>query len=478
MTGRKILLFGTGDYYNRYKKWFPREDVLALLDNAPDKQDTLLEGIPVVSPKQGVQLPYDIIVILSFYVKTMKRQLVELGVPEEKIYHFYDLNRLICSGNGEAAADYKKNIEYYGGAKQVEPSSAILLLTHDLTMGGPSLALYHMALALLKQEKKVVMASMLDGPLREVLVQAGIPVIVDANLQVETMRDAGWPEKFSLIVCNTINFHVFLSERNTDTPVVWWLHDSSFFYDGVNPGVLQAISRKNMQVCAVGPVARKAMEKFRTDLSIQDLLYGVADEVEGCEGTGNRPGTDRDRVCFVTIGYIEMRKGQDILVKALRDMPDVMRGKAVFYMVGQDTSLLAGRIREEIENMPGAVMTGVLDREEIHALLEQADVLVCPSREDPMPTVAAEAMMHGVPCILSDATGTAGYIQDGQDGIVFHSGDTKQLSEKLVWCIEHPERLSDMGILARKVYENVFSVQVFEENVRHIMSKVQKAGGK
>lgn len=147
-------------------------------------------------------------------------------------------------------------------------------------------------------------------------------------------------------------------------------------------------------------------------------------------------------------------------------------------MAGPDTSLLAGRIREGTEDLPEVVMTGVLDREEIHALLEQADVLVCPSREDPMPTVAAEAMMHSVPCILSDVTGTAGYIQDRVDGIVFRSGDTKQLSEKLVWCIEHPGRLSDMGILARKVYENVFSVRVFEENVRHIMSKVQKAGGK
>ena len=27
-----FLLFGTGDYYNRFKKWFPRENVLALLD--------------------------------------------------------------------------------------------------------------------------------------------------------------------------------------------------------------------------------------------------------------------------------------------------------------------------------------------------------------------------------------------------------------------------------------------------------------
>lgn len=30
----KFLIFGTGDYYERYKKWFPPKDVLALLDNS------------------------------------------------------------------------------------------------------------------------------------------------------------------------------------------------------------------------------------------------------------------------------------------------------------------------------------------------------------------------------------------------------------------------------------------------------------
>ena len=79
----KYLLFGTGDYYNRYKKWFEPEDVLALLDNAPEKQNTLLDGIPVLSPQEGIKLEYDVVIILSFYVKSMKQQLVELGVEEE-----------------------------------------------------------------------------------------------------------------------------------------------------------------------------------------------------------------------------------------------------------------------------------------------------------------------------------------------------------------------------------------------------------
>ena len=240
-----------------------------------------------------------------------------------------------------------------------------------------------------------------------------------------------------------------------------------FFYDGVNPDVLRAVSSEKMEVCAVGPVARKAMESYRPDLLIEDLLYGVTDEAELMK----RKGKDGDKVRFVTIGYIEARKGQDILIQALREMPGDVRKRAEFIIVGQDTSLLAGKIRKEIKDIPETVMTGVLDREKIHELLVQADALVCPSREDPMPTVAAEAMMHGVPCILSDATGTAGYMQDGVDGIVFHSEDARSLAEKLVRCIEHPKQLSDMGMRARKVYENVFSMQVFEENVRNVLLK-------
>ena len=87
-THMKILLFGTGDYYNRCKKWFENQEVLALLDNSEQKQYTMIDGLKVLPPAEGVVLKYDIIVILSFYVEQMKRQLISLGVKPEKIYHF------------------------------------------------------------------------------------------------------------------------------------------------------------------------------------------------------------------------------------------------------------------------------------------------------------------------------------------------------------------------------------------------------
>lgn len=461
----KYLIFGTGDYYNRYKKWFAREDITALLDNAPDKQNTYLDGIQVLSPEHGVQLAYDAVVILSFYVKAMKRQLVELGVPKERIYHFYDLHKLICRTENGFAADYKKPVQYYGGAEAVEKGSCTLLLSHDLTLGGPAIALYHMARVLRTRGDEVVFASMLDGPLREILLAEGIPVIVDVNLQVETMREAEWTAGFSKIVCNTINFHVFLSERRTNIPTLWWLHDSLFFYDGVDRVLLRGMNRENLRFCAVGPVPRAAMARFLPDIEMKNLIYGVADEEDG----DRKRRQDKDKVCFVTIGYIEARKGQDILVRAVQKLPENIRKRTEFYLVGQSTSRMAGEIKEMLKDTPEVIMTGTMDREGIHGILNQADVMICPSREDPMPTVAAEAMMHRVPCMVSDVTGTAAYIEQEVDGMVFRSEDEQELAEKICWCVEHRGRLADMGNRARIIYEQRFSMAAFERSVTELV---------
>ena len=103
-------------------------------------------------------------------------------------------------------------------------------------------------------------------------------------------------------------------------------------------------------------------------------------------------------------------------------------------------------------------------------MLEDADVLICPSRQDSMPTVAAEAMMHSVPCIISDVTGTAEYIHDERDGIIFPAGDAQALAGKIEWCVDNMIQLENMGKQARKLYERYFSMSVFEERLMQVVS--------
>lgn len=466
----KFLLFGTGDYYERYKKWFAKEDVLALLDNSLVKQNTYLDGNKILSPEEGVQLPYDAIVILSFYVKEMKEQLLRSGVVEEKIYHFYDLHRLLYQ------EEIRKPVQYFGQAREVVETDIvserkILLLSNDLTLGGPAIALFHAAKSLVRYGWQVVVASMLDGPLRGKMLSEKIPVIVDHNLQIETMKESEWTKHFSLFICNTINYYVFLSERDVSIPVIWWLHDSTFFYDGVDKDGLRGIDKTNLWIASVGPVPEQAMHRFVPAIDVVRLNYGVEDNaVKKQKSITDKPS----KLYFVTIGYIEWRKGQDLLIEAVKLLPEEIRKKAEFYLVGQNTSMMAQQIKISIEDIAEIKMTGPVDREGIIHMFDLADVLVCPSREDPMPTVAAEAMMFGVPCLVSSITGTAEYIQDGRNGIIFPSEDVKELSLKLRWCIEHKYRLKQMGKEARTLFERYFSMNVFEKNLLHLVEKAVK----
>jgi glycosyltransferase involved in cell wall biosynthesis len=453
----KYLLFGTGDYYKRYRKWFGKEDVLALLDNSTEKQNTMIDGIRVLAPEEGVKLSFDAIVILSFYVKAMKAQLVELGVNEACIFHFFQLRRLFAGNITH------RPIQYYGNAETIVSEKCgskkrILLLSHDMLLGGPSIALFHTARVLCEKGYEVVFASMLDGPLRQMLLDAHIPLVVDENLQIETMHEAGWTANFDLVICNTNQFYVFLSERPAEVPVLWWLHDSEFFYDGVDQTVMKSIQPDNLQICTVGPVPEAAIKKFIPDARVAMLNYGVEDSYL----EGQRADRTGEKVQFVTIGFIEARKGQDILLEAIKELPSQIQERADFYLVGQNTSVLAADIMEEAKDIPQIHICGTVGRREINDILNRADALICPSREDPMPTVAAEAMMHEVPCCLSDVVGTVQYIQDGIDGIIFKSEDVNQLRDKIIWCVQHREDLPNMGKAARKVYEQYFSMEAHE----------------
>ncbi len=459
----KYLLFGTGDYYNRYKNWFSRGDVLALLDNSPQKQNTRIDNFLVLPPENGVKLDYDAIVILSFYYREMSEQLLGLGVPPEKVYHFFDLHELIYhKSNKKSVCWYKaaeSNISLRNGGM-----TTLLLMSQDLELVGSTMALFHAAIALKSDRYNITVASMMDGPLRQPLLDQGISVVVDPNLQIQTMRETEWVDSFDCIFCNSINYYVFLSERDEDIAVIWWLHEPVFFYQGVRKDTLKRINRKNLTVFAVGLQAENAIHRYLPDLPVRRLLYGIPGSEMGKEAYEKG-----EKLRFVTIGYIQTVKGQDILVRAVKQLPVELRNRAIFLLIGRNDSKLATELREEIGDMSEVQMTGALEHDAVHRQLAQADALICPSREDTMPTVCAEAMMHGVPCIVSSTAGTVEFIRDGENGFVFPSGDVFELARKLSWCILNAEMLRRAGAEARKTYENIFSMDAFRKNLTEIV---------
>ncbi|WP_244491439.1 glycosyltransferase family 4 protein [Bosea sp. Root381] len=94
------------------------------------------------------------------------------------------------------------------------------------------------------------------------------------------------------------------------------------------------------------------------------------------------------------------------------------------------------------------VITGRLSDEDVAALYRRADLFVFPTLADTFPLAILEAMSHGVP-VLASAVGGIPH-QVGKDyGRLVKPGQVEELAAALDDLAQDPDRLAEMGRLAR-----------------------------
>ena len=84
----------------------------------------------------------------------------------------------------------------------------------------------------------------------------------------------------------------------------------------------------------------------------------------------------------------------------------------------------------------------------------RASIFVLPSDYEGMPNALLEAMAHGVPCVISNSLpGALEYIEDGQTGLVFRSGDAPHLADRLALLMSNSALRTKLGEAARRKME-------------------------
>ena len=262
-------------------------------------------------------------------------------------------------------------------------------------------------------------------------------------------------------------------------PVLWWLHDAFVGYGYLSHLIPRELG-PNIRVCAVGSHATAAMHAHRPGFEIGQLIYGLPDYAQDTfepYDTGYAGGLP----LFVSVGAFESRKGQDILVDAIRLLPGEVRSRAAFLFVGKgaDKRLLA-QVQQLAADYPQNVFyVSRLTRDEIKSLMQQCTCTVCSSRDDPMPTFVTEGLIFGKPGIVSEHTGTAGLITEGVDGFVYHGDSPAALAEAMTKLIVHPGLAARMAPACRALYERYYSKQSFADTlqaqVEALLQQVQPA---
>ena len=466
---QKVVVFGTGNYYQKYKEELQSYEIVAFVDNDCRKHGTSLDGVKIRPVEECARLMFDYIILLSVYEDEMKEQLLRLNICPAKI----------MTMNGFTGQKVRREYKVYtGGSGKVEFN--VLVVSNSLSLTGAPIVLLNAARVLKEMGYMPAFLSNADGKLREYVLELGIPVIVEKHLETFSHKLQIWMEQCEFAVVNTFLYRQALLNCDlAGKKVVWWLHEGPDYYFGKKVSHGEAESLKSVRVFGAGPVACRAFEKAFGILP-RILLYGLYGPYGGTgDGKRKKKGIHGNRITFAIIGSVIRRKGTDLFVEAVKKLEPAVREKAGFLIVGEcvETDMdFFRKVADAQKEIPQIIMLGEVDYRDMEEVYEQTDVLVCPSRTDPMPVVAAEAMARGKVCMVSERTGTAQYITDGVDGIIFHAEKADELAEAMERIICNPAVCGEIGKKARKVYEKYFSMDVFRKNFMGIVENLAEPG--
>ena len=109
------------------------------------------------------------------------------------------------------------------------------------------------------------------------------------------------------------------------------------------------------------------------------------------------------------------------------------------------TLLGGGPLKSELEqyvidhHLQNVTFVGQVPNTEIYRYLDDADIMVSSSRFDNMPVSILEGFKAGLLVIASKVGGVPYMIEDGQNGLLFENKHDRQMAEKMIDAVEHPE---------------------------------------
>lgn len=454
----KYAIFGTGKYYSEYKKYINQEDILFFIDNNQDKWGTELDGKQIVSPSVANYDDCDVVLVLILRYSKVVKQLKELGVQAEKVKLFYEVGDLLKIEMEVVSGDKRLTFSEWNMRNN---SPKVLIVVHELTRNGVSVVLMNTAILLRKMGYKILMTSLIGGGLETELETYEIDYSSQLSMFYRSEKVRSTLSDMQFVIASTVGVaDVVDSFSETDVPIAWWMHESNDqnFLD------FSIKKRKNIYYYAGGKRVEECFHKYYPEREIEKLLYFLPEEKRTTY-------IEKEVLKVAVIGFINYRKAQDIFINAIEAIPKERKKNVEFELIGL--------VEQQILDLEGTLernselhYLGELTQTELVEYFSSLDLLVCPSRDDPMPVVVTQAMQNSILCIVSSQVGQSEYIENGKNGYVFETENVKELTSILEFCILNPEKIKVIGKESRKIYEEYFSENAMEKNLNDIIKKI------
>lgn len=185
-------------------------------------------------------------------------------------------------------------------------------------------------------------------------------------------------------------------------------------------------------------VLKQASRVISVGNSMQDILQQQGVSSIPLPLFSSEPGESYRRDCagdplFLFLGRLDVEKGVDTLIHAFARLRMEVP-KSRLRIVGR------GKLRESLERLAielgqknAIEFCGWMEPDQVEMEISQAWALVAPSRwVEPFGLVALEALLRGVPAIVTDAGGFSEQVKHGETGLVFPIDDIDALRKNML----------------------------------------------
>lgn len=181
------------------------------------------------------------------------------------------------------------------------------------------------------------------------------------------------------------------------------------------------------------------------------------------------------------VAQITPWKGQDVAIAALAearrnvDTHLLIVGEVAFTSRRYDNDAYRRSLENQVARLGLQRAVHFLgQRDDVPSLMQDLDILLLPSRDEPFGTVAAEAMAMGTPAFVSSKGGASEYVVDRVNGRILPRDDARAWGAAICELLTDPETGRRMGVQARRTAQR-FNDDTYSAEVLAVYERVLSA---
>ena len=176
---------------------------------------------------------------------------------------------------------------------------------------------------------------------------------------------------------------------------------------------------------------------------------------------------DNEKI-ILYVGRLVYEKGVQHLISA---MPKILENYHDSKLVIAGKGGMIDELKSQVESMGlsnKVYFTGYLNQKEVQKMYKCADVAVFPSTYEPFGIVALEAMLAGIPTVVSDIGGLNEIVEHGVNGMKSYTGNPNSIADSVLSLLFDPQLAMNVTKNDNNKVKDEFNWQKIAQDTHYI----------